>query len=558
MKFVPHDYQQTALDFMMNHNRALIIQDMGLGKTVTSLTAIKKSMFPTDGSEPRYRRPLIIAPKIVSENTWANELAKWDHLKTLKYIELDATRVDQRLEQFDRIDDGVLTIMSESKIQWLIDTLNDVTQDREWPWDCVYIDEISIFKSPKSQRFKNLKKKLQNRCDYVYGLTGTPAPNDLADLWAIMLLIDRGARLGDTRKYFNKTYCKGITVKVNGGDQEITNYKVADEAYDRVLEDISDICIAMSAKDHLDDNPEIELHKHEVKLPKKTLDLIDELTVKRVLELAGRESSHKVERIERRIEKYQASGSLAKQRRIPKLRQKAQRIKDAEGSGDIVLRASHVFSLISIGRQIAGGAVYEGVPETDDEDLIAEFYKNRRVIEDNGTKLAKVQEIVDGSKDNVLIFYHYKHEADRIKSLYPDAKVLNTANARRVIPEWNRKRIRVLLANPASTKFGLNMQDGGHTIIWYGLDYSFEKYVQSNARLARQGQKNKVDVHLLLAADTIDRDIEAAIVSKSSINDFVYDSLSASKEARAEVQRAATDRIGKATQRVTGRRVIVQ
>lgn len=67
MKFVPHDYQQTALDFMMSHNRALIIQDMGLGKTVTSLTAIKKSMFPTDGSEPRYRRPLIIAPKIVSE-----------------------------------------------------------------------------------------------------------------------------------------------------------------------------------------------------------------------------------------------------------------------------------------------------------------------------------------------------------------------------------------------------------------------------------------------------------------------------------------------------------
>lgn len=566
MKFVPHDYQETTIDFLQDHERGLVILDMGLGKTVSSLTSIKKSMFPTDGSAPRYKRPLIIAPKIVSENTWANELTKWDHLKNMKYIEIDSDNTRLRLKQFDSVKDGYITIMSESKIQWLVDMLDgDMLEDngREWPWDAVFIDEISLFKSPKSKRFQNLRKKLQNRVSHVYGLTGTPAPNDLSDLWAIMLLIDKGVRLGTKKAHFNKKYCRGIKIKIDGGNQEIVNYQVAEEAYESVLEDIEDICIAMKAEDYLDDMPETTITTHEVKLPEDTLKLIDDLTVKRVLQLADNEKTGKTAKIRKRIEKYQASGDIKKQRKIPKLEQRIARIKRDEDNEDITLRASHIFSLISIGRQLAGGAVYEAIPDFDpdmDEDEYQEelkrFMKRRRTIKDNRSKLETLADIVDEADDNVLIFYHFKHEAKRIKKLYPDAKLLNTDNAKRLIPQWNSGNIRVLLANPASTKFGLNMQDGGHTIIWYGLDYSFEKYVQSNARLARQGQKHPVNVHVLAASETIDIDIKKAIVEKSDINNFVYDSLgTGDKRARAELKDNAAKNIQRAFTEATGRRV---
>ena len=556
-KFIPHDYQETTINFLMENPRALVILDMGLGKTVSSLTAIKKSMFPTDGSEPRYKRPLIIAPKIVSENTWANELTKWDHLKTLQYVEIDADRIDLRLKQFDSIKDGTVTIMSESKIKWLcvmLDAEQLEDEGRVWPWDAVFIDEISLFKSPKSKRFQMLRKKLQNRCRYVYGLTGTPAPNDLADLWAIMLLIDKGQRLGKTKAQFNKAFCKGIKIKINGGDQEITNYKVAEEAYDQVLDAIEDVCIAMKAEDYLENAPEVNVHKHTIELPEETYDLIDKLTVDRILELAQKEEDHQVAKLRKRIKRYRASGRLARQKKIPKLAQKIAEIEKGDVK-DVTLRASHVFSLISIGRQLAGGAVYEGIPNTADEDEIAEFYKNRRTILDNDAKLRKLDQIVKAADGNVLVFYHFRHEAERIKELYPDATLLNTENAQRVLPTWNRGGIRLLLANPASTKFGLNMQDGGHTIIWYGLDYSFEKYVQSNARLARQGQDHPVDVHILAAKGTIDEEIQAAIVDKGNLNSMVYDALGADKAARAELKRAAANDIQRAFTQRTGKRV---
>lgn len=553
MKFKPHDYQDQIIDFMMTHDRGLVIVDMGLGKTVSSLTMLKQSMFPRDGSKPRFKRPLIIAPKIVSENTWADELMKWDHLKNLKYVELDATRPDHRIQQFNRVKDGTLTIMSESKIQWLIDLLNDPMADYEWQWDAIIIDEITLFKSPKSKRFQNLRKKLQNRCDYVWGLTGTPAPNDLSDLWAIMLLIDRGRRLGTKKAEFNKRYCDGIKIKINGGEQEITNYKVADDAYEDVLEAIEDVCIAMKASDYLEDQTEIVVHKHEIPLPKDTYDLIDELTVKRVLSLAEDEKPDRVKRLERRIARYRDSPDLKKQLRLPKLEKRLERL--TGGDGELTLRASHVFSLISIGRQLAGGSVYEALPDTEDEDIIKEHMKNRRVIKDNDSKIDKAIEIIDNANDNVLVFYHFKHEAERLMKLYPDAEVLNSKNSQKVKTRWNAGKIPVLLANPTSTKFGLNLQDGGHTIIWFGLDYSFEKYVQSNARLARQGQaSNHVDVHILAAKDTIDVDIEKAILDKSSINDFVYDSLGSDKAVRNQLKNYAQNRISDAVLKLTGKR----
>lgn len=516
VKFIPHDYQETAINFQMTRPRGLLILDMGLGKTVSSLTAIKQSMFPKDGSEARYKRPLIIAPKIVSENTWASELAKWSHLKRLKYVEIDASRTDLREKQLGMVEDGVITIISESKLAWLMETIEDFDNDFEWTFDCVYIDEITLFKSPKSKRYKLLRKKLQNRCPFVYGLTGTPAPNDLSDLWAIMMLIDKGVRLGRTKKDFNSKFCKGIRIPVAGMQKQyITNYKVAEESYSDIMEALEDVALAMSAEDYLDDNPETEVIKHHLPLPQASLDLIDELTLKRVMQFAETERTTKEARLLRRIERYR-QGTIRQQRKIPELEARLD-------NDDIVLRASHVFSLINISRQLAGGAVYESLDEEATE------VTERRLLLDNDVKLQKLDEIIQATKSPVLVFYHFKHEVDRIRKLYPDAKLLNTANAHQMLPQWNKGNVPVLLANPASTKFGLNMQDGGHTIVWFGLDYSFEKYVQSNARLARQGQKNKVTIHVLLSEGTIDTQaLEPAILEKSETNQYVYEALKSS------------------------------
>lgn len=540
-KFVPHYYQQTALDFIETHDKALLILDMGLGKTVTTLTALKAGL-----KSGKYKRPLIIAPKIVSENTWASEIAKWQHLKYLKYIEVDATNTTKRLAQYDRIEDGTITILSESKVQWLVDMYaSEMLEDnpREWCFDCIVIDEISLFKNPRSNRFQNLHKKVKNKCKYVIGLTGTPAPNSLADLWAIMYLIDGGQRLGKTKKEFNRAFCDEKKIKINSGDnqQYIKAYDVREDMYNEILEAISDVAIAMLAVDYLKDFKRPMYNMVDVELDKKATKQLDEFTSKKALELFERsqvmddKKLRRIERLESRIAKLKNKYTIEAQVKANKLEEKLARLKPQDGV--VRITSEHVFSFINAQRQLVGGAIYEQQDlEGLDEEEIAERVKERAVIDIHDNKLKALDEIIEQSHDNVLVFVSYRHEAARIRARYTGKRVefLNTANAQKILPLWNAGKIDVLVANPASTKFGLNMQDGGHTIVWYSMGYSFEAFVQSNARLARQGQTSEVTVNVLRANKaggdaTIEHDITDAIEEKRQINDGVYDYLGEGK-----------------------------
>ena len=552
IKFKPHDYQQIALDFMAEHNKALLILDMGLGKTVTTLTHLRKMM-----KKGHIKRPLIIAPKIVSENTWATELAKWQHLRRVRYIEIDSKDTKKRLEQFDRVQDGTITILSESKVQWLVDMLDEVGSEREWTFDAIVIDEISMFKNPQSNRFKNLEKKVQKRCKYVIGLTGTPAPNDLGDLWAIMYLLDKGARLGRTKRIFNKLYCDEKKIKINsGGNQQyIKAYDVQEAMYNEILDAISDIALAMKAEDWLKNYQKPMYHVEPVVLSENGARDYNAMKKDKIIEINSLGQDSNDERLRRRIDRLRARGTIKAQDKANALEA---RLKPQDGV--VKVTSEHIFSVINALRQLASGAIYEQLDTTGlDEEEIAERYnehmKNRKHTVVHDAKLEALENIIEREHDNVFVFVSYKHEAERIRKHFEGVRFLNTANAAEVLPLWNAGKIPVLVANPASTKFGLNMQDGGHTIVWYSMGYSFEAFTQSNARLARQGQKHEVNVYMLqswlapikddtplediVQAQTIDSAIMDAIDEKRELNDGVYsylgghDDAFAGKDARA-------------------------
>ncbi|HAE92702.1 MAG TPA: DEAD/DEAH box helicase [Tissierella sp.] len=232
MKFIPHDYQKVAKDFILDRQAAGLFLDMGLGKTVTTLTAIEE--LKNDYLEDI--KVLVIAPKRVAEDTWTTEYEKWDHLKDLKVIKVLGTPKERKLALQQ---EGDIYIITRDNIAWLVELLG-----RKWDFNTIVIDELSSFKSNTSKRFKKLRivRPLIKR---VIGLTGTPAPNGYMDLWSQVYLLDRGERLGKTiteyrKRYFNTLYRPGYN-----------DYELREGAKEEIDEALKDLCISMKAKDYL-------------------------------------------------------------------------------------------------------------------------------------------------------------------------------------------------------------------------------------------------------------------------------------------------------------------
>lgn len=184
--YKPHGYQQYAEEFILDHDEAGLFLDMGLGKTVTTLTALSKLMWAIE-------KTLIIAPKRPAMDTWPEELEKWDHLKDLTYSLVMGTPKQRERALAKKAD---LYITNRENVVWLV---NQFKKDA-WPFDCVVIDELSSFKSPSAQRFRALKR-VRPYIKRVIGLTGTPASNGLMDLWGECFILDGGESL---RKDLNR------------------------------------------------------------------------------------------------------------------------------------------------------------------------------------------------------------------------------------------------------------------------------------------------------------------------------------------------------------------
>ena len=449
MQYNPYDYQRTAMQWILDKPRCGLFLDMGLGKTVSTLTALQQLIDDCEVS-----RILVVAPKKVAETTWSTEAEKWDHLQDLKVVKVLGTE-KKRCEALATKADVYVT--GRDNFVWLVGKYGG-----QLPFDVLVIDELTSFKSAKSERFKAMRIAVPS-IKRVIGLTGTPAPNGLIDLWAQMYCIDQGERLGKSVSKYRETYFEqhrwnNIVVRCD-----------VKKGCDQIIRDkIADICLSMQAKDYLQ-LPDMILHKIKIDLSPKMAEAYAKFERDKVLEF-----------------------------------------RDAHEGETANVLANSAAALMNKLSQFANGAIY------DDE---------RNVHELHSEKLDRLAEIVEAANGaSVLVFYQYQHDTVRI------AKRLKGLNVRVYkdagdLEQWNAGNIDVLLAHPASTAFGLNMQQGGHYIVWYGTGWNLELYQQANARLHRQGQKHPVTVYQLLCAGTVDERASAALDGKKGVQQNLLDSL---------------------------------
>ena len=432
MKYKPHNYQQFATDFILNQSICCLMLDMGLGKTVITLTALwQLTLDSFDVS-----RVLVIAPKRVAEDTWPKELAKWEHLTGLT-SSLVLGSVAERKAALQR--KAFLYIINRENVAWLV-------KNHYWDFDMVVIDELSSFKSNKAERFKAMKK-VRPMVTRIVGLTGTPAPNTLLDLWPQMYLMDMGQRLGRFIGGFRDRFF--LPDKRNR--EIIYSYKPREGAEDAIYALISDICISMKAADYLD-MPERIDNRIEVSMSPKERKLYDDFQKDMVLSI-----------------------------------------------GDEELDAANAATLSNKLLQMANGAVYG---------------EDKKVIPIHDRKLDALEDLVEAANGKpLLVAYWYKHDLQRIKARFKNARCIDTAKD---IDDWNAGQIPLALIHPASAGHGLNLQDGGCTIVWFGLTWSLELYQQLNARLWRQGQKHTVVIHHIVTKGTHDEDVMRALENKDT------------------------------------------
>ena len=435
MKYTPHEYQQFCEDFLIDKPAAGLLLDMGLGKTVITLTTVARWMY--DRFE--INKVLVVAPLRVAEDTWTKESAKWDHLQGLRVVRVLGTEA-QRIRALQT--DADIYCINRENIPWLVKYYG-----ARWPFDGVVLDELSSFKSAGSKRFKALRRKL-GCIKRIVGLTGTPAPNGLIDLWPQIYLLDRGERLGKTLGAFRSKWF--VPDRSNG--HIVYSYRQLPGAAEDIKSRLSDLCMSLSKEDWLS-------------LPGQ---VYEDVVIPPPPELL---------RKYRKFEREKVLEAL-------------------DDNGDIV--ALNAAALTNKLLQFANGAVY------DQEGGVHELHT---------LKLDALEDLIEGAGgESVLVFYAFKHDRDRIMQRIECRELKSQAS----IDDWNEGRIHVALAHPASVGHGLNLQAGGHIIVWFGLTWSLELYQQANERLNRPGQTHMCRIYHLVLQGTHDERVLRALADKDT------------------------------------------
>lgn len=437
MKFEPHDYQRYTIEQIVQRDHIGVFLEMGLGKTVSTLTAIVQLQ-----QELAVHRVLVIAPLRVAQTVWAEECRKWDHLNHLHAVKVLGDCASRRAAA--QVDADIYVINREN-VAWLVQEYG-----RCWKWDMIVIDELSSFKNRSSERFKALRRILP-KAQRVVGLTGTPAPNGLLDLWSQVYLLDHGQALGRTLGSYRDAY---FTPGRRSG-HVVFDWRLKEGAADAIHEKLKPICLSMKAADHLN-MPECIYHDVPVAL--------EEVAMLHYKQL--------------RDEQF----ALIREQGVT---------------------AQNAAAVTNKLLQVSGGAVYD-----DDGG----------VVRTSKAKLDALNDLVsDLNGQQVLVYYQYKHELTRLLERFKTASVLEGPKQ---VEAWNDGRIPMLLAHPGSAGHGLNLQRGGHVIVWYTPTWNLEHYQQANARLYRQGQQaDTVLVYHLVAADTMDARVLRVLQGKANLQD---------------------------------------
>lgn len=339
-----------------------------------------------------------------------------------------------------------------------------------WPFDMVVVDESSSFKSYKAKRFKALSS-MSSHIDRMVELTGTPSPNGLNDLWSQVFLLDGGERLGKRYTQFRERY---FQPDKRGPAGMVYSYEAKPGTQESILEKISDICISMKSEDYLQ-LPDVTYHQIPVVLDAKAEKAYRELERKMVLELPEEEE----------------------------------------------ISVTSAAALSNKLLQLANGALY------DDDHGVHEVHN---------CKVEAFMELIESLQGKpALVFYNFQHDKARILKALEKSKLrIRELKTTQDEDDWNKGEVDILLAHPASCAYGLNLQQGGNHVIWFGLTWNYELYTQANKRLHRQGQTEKVIIHHLVCSGTRDEDVMQALERKEDVQNWVMQSLKARIKAIKE------------------------
>ena len=474
MIYNPHDYQTFATDFILTHPVAAILLQMGLGKSVITLTAMKKLF---DAGE--IRRALVIAPLRVARDTWPEELRKWDHLHGLTYS-VAVGSVKERQEALRR--DVQIHIINRENLAWMMEAGLDVA------YDMIVVDELSSFKNWQSKRFRALLR-LRPTVSRIVGLTGTPTSNGLMDLFAEYRVLDLGERLGR----FIGQYRQRYFIPEKHSAIQVFTWRPRPGAEEAIFRRIADITVSMKSIDYLK-MPECLINTVTVCMDDWEKEQYENLKKDLFLQVsdptAVGEGVLQSEAAEGGLEDSctAASGGDSVAVQLSNIRKFPQMTIDAKTAAALCGKLS----------QLANGACYT------EEGTVARIHDR---------KLEALEDLLEAAGDHpVLIAYWYQHDLIRLRERFPNLRPLKSS---RDIADWNARKISLAAIHPASAGHGLNLQQGGNTLIWFGLTWSLELYQQTNARLWRQGQQAEtVVIHHLITEGTVDEQILAALDRK--------------------------------------------
>lgn len=454
-----HEYQKQMVEFVIGHFYCGLFLPCGAGKTLVTLTALAR--IRANG------HTLIVGPKPVARATWPQEIEKWGIPQpTLSLVVNENGKTltkKKREELYEYLKTAPPTIcyINAENIPRLVDYFQD-----NWIFPIVVLDEAQMFKSYKSKRFKKLAS-VRDRIARLIELSGTPTPNSMQDLWPLIYLLDQGYRLGPNITAYRNTFFNPGLVVDNYPVKWTLKYGAEQDIYAL----ISDLVVSIEA--HNVQLPPVSYVYDYVSIDKDARTLYNELKKENVLALAKKYN----------LLRPQSDDTLA-----------------SDEFEQILAKNSAVLS--GKLRQMASGTMYT------DED------KHYVVI--HTEKLAKTDEIISQAGSPVLIAYCFKSDLKELLSHFEQTGVKAVAfnGSREMTEAWNRREIPVMLIQPASAGHGLNLQQGGHTLIWYTVPWSLEHYLQTNARIYRQGQNHDVFIHHIMCRNTIDNDVKRAIEEK--------------------------------------------
>lgn len=437
-----HQYQEDMTDFVLRTPKCGLFLQMGLGKSRITLASIACLNPP--------HHVLIIAPKNIARSSWIEEIKKIG--LNIRYKSFIINEKGKKLSKKKREE-----LYEEAKTAppTLYFINRELVADMvkyygsSWCFPMLVVDELQSFKNYSAARFKALQKILPYTIRFI-GLTGTPAPNGLMDLWSQIYLMDEGARLGKNitayrTRWFDPGRC------MNGYPIEwIPKYGAKEEIY-KQIEDI-----VVSLDNHFVTLPDVVFNNIYAYMDDDEMKLYKELMKEKVLELDGVDE-------------------------------------------DII--AANAAVLVAKLSQMASGNIY-----IDKQHNYREIHK---------AKLEQLQYIYDNEPSPLLVAYHFKTDLYAIQGHFDDAVAFD--GSPEMIEDWNNGKIRMLLIQPASAGFGLNLQNGGHILIWYTPTWNLEEYLQTNARLHRQGQIYPVTIHHILTKGTVDERI-IKMLGKKEIN----------------------------------------